>query len=93
MNLTSKYNKTILLLFGLTTIAVMFAISIKGNSTFDVSAILREFGIINPPNWLVWSILTAGSAAFVVSVLASAGMVTVPAAAIPALLGADGAFA
>ena len=93
MSLANRYNKTLLLLFGLTTIAVMFALSVKGNANFDVTAILRECGVMNPPQWLVWAILAAGSVTYIATILASAGLASIPASMLKVLNGADGAFA
>lgn len=55
-----------------------------------VVSILAAIGIYNPPKWLVWTLVGAGSISFVVGTLTTFGLATVPAWAAKALLAADG---
>lgn len=57
--------------------------------SMDVVGILNQIGIANPPNWLVWTILGAGSVSVVVGALTTFGLATIPTWAGAALLGAD----
>jgi hypothetical protein len=56
--------------------------------TAEVVGILKQLGIINPPAWLVWALLAAGSVALIISILSGFGLITVPAWAAYAILGA-----
>ncbi|MFR3497974.1 MAG: hypothetical protein ACLTT7_02995 [Paraclostridium bifermentans] len=57
--------------------------------TGDVVGILGQLGIYNPPSWLVWAIIGAGSISLVVGALSTFGLATVPVWAAKALLAAD----
>jgi len=50
---------------------------------------LNQLGIYNPPSWLVWTLLTAGTISLIVGALSTFGIVTVPIGIAKALLAAD----
>jgi hypothetical protein len=54
-----------------------------------VVGILNQAGIYNPPDWLVWAILGAGTVSVVVAIISTAGYATIPASVAWALIGAD----
>lgn len=57
--------------------------------SMDVVGILQQLGIANPPNWLVWTILGAGSVSAIVGAISIFGLASIPLWAQGALLGAD----
>lgn len=55
----------------------------------NVVAILRACGIYNPPAWLVWALIGAGSVSLVISIIVTAGWATIPAWAAWAIIGTN----
>ncbi|MDP1459951.1 hypothetical protein Q8G37_26640 [Bacillus wiedmannii] len=86
-----KSNKTIMLLFSLSCLAVAFIFFVKGQNNFDITSILQEAGMMNPPKWLVYSLMGVTTAGAVFAILAGAGIFFLPLWAGEALAGAVGA--
>jgi hypothetical protein len=62
-------------------------------STAGIISILEALGIYNPPMWLVYAILFAGTVGAIVGILTSFGLATVPLWAVRALAVAGGVSA
>lgn len=88
---TKFLGKEIYLLLAASLALLLFTFLTKDISGgMNVVSILEAIGIVNPPSWLVWTIIGAGSISLIVGALTTFGLATVPSWAAKALLAADG---
>jgi len=85
----SKLEKgaTILLLYVVGSLAIRAYR--YGIDVMQVVFWLNQLGIYDPPSWLVWTILTAGTVSLIISALATFGVAAVPVWLASSLLAAD----
>lgn len=85
-----KTNKNLAFILTAASVIVLAPIIILNmKKSGDVVGILSQLGIYNPPAWLVWAIIGAGTISLVVGALSTFGIATVPVWAAKALLAAD----
>ncbi|WP_413527451.1 hypothetical protein [Marinilactibacillus psychrotolerans] len=86
-----EINKKLALTGTLLIVLILAAVYLGSNPIWNakVTAILQQIGIVNPPSWLVWSILGLGAVSAVVGVLSGFGIATIPIWAAKALAVAD----